>query len=46
MDAHRETKVGIEPSTADDKALQMEAQATEVEDRGAEVHPGAGAVSK
>ena len=46
MDAHRETKVGIEPPTANDKALQLEAQATEVEDRGVEVAPGAGAVSK
>ena len=46
MDAHRETKLGIEPSAANDKALQLEAQATEVEDRGADVAPGAGAGSK
>ena len=46
MDAHRETKVGIEPSAANDKALQLEAQATEVENRSAEVTPGAGEVSK
>ncbi len=46
MDAHRETKLGIEPSAANDKALQPEAQATEVEDRGADVAPGAGAGSK
>ena len=46
MDAHRETKVGIEPSAANDKALQLEAQATEVESRSAEVAPGAEEVSK
>lgn len=36
MDSHRETKVGIEPSAASDKALQLEAQATEVDNKDAQ----------
>lgn len=35
MDTHRETKVGVEPVS--DKALQLEAQTSRVEDDG---HPG------
>lgn len=38
MDAHRETRVGIEPSaTADDKGIKLEEQPTKVEKEQVEV---------
>ncbi len=37
MDTHRETRFGIEPAAdSNDKAIQLEAQAVEVENRGSE----------
>jgi hypothetical protein len=33
MDSHRETRVGIEPPAANEKALKLEAQTAEVENK-------------
>ncbi len=46
MDSHRATTLGLEPATADDKALHLEARATEVEDTGVNVAPNTWGVSK
>ncbi|KAK4042958.1 L-fucose permease [Parachaetomium inaequale] len=46
MDSHRETRVGIEPPAANDKALELEAQAAEVENKRDEAAPEVQVVSK
>jgi FHS family L-fucose permease-like MFS transporter len=46
MDSHRETKVGIEPPAVNDKVLELEGQATELENKSAEATSEVQAVSK
>lgn len=48
MDTHRETKIGIEPSPADDKAnhLESQAEAVQVEHKGPEGAEGVQMVQK
>lgn len=47
MDTHRETRFGLEPAAdGNDKAIQLEAQAVEVENRSAEAAGKAQGVAK